>query len=183
MMIENTNFPSRPRLAGALCGALALLSSSAAAQTTSVPFPLLPIPGAEQRLGAPQLEPELTTIAQLQRLDEVVLTGLRAPDGHTFDLELERIDIERRRFGFQVNGVPAPDLLDGTAVSVWKGQIAGDPFSDVMLGFSNYGVRGWLRTRQGLLHVMPTEAADGGWFAAPSVLQYEDALNAAGISH
>ena len=183
MMIENTNLPRRPRLAGALCGALALLSSSAAAQTTSVPFPLLPIPGAEQRLGAPQLEPELTTIAQLQRLDEVVLTGLRAPDGRTFDLELERIDIERRRFGFQVNGVPAPDLLDGTAVSVWKGQIAGDPFSDVMLGFSNYGVRGWLRTRQGLLHVMPTEAADGGWFAAPSVLQYEDALNAAGISH
>ena len=67
-------------------------------------------------------------------------------------------------------------------MSVWKGQIAGDPFSDVMLGFSNYGVRGWLRA-PGLLHVMPTVAADGSWFAAPSVLQYEDALNAAGITH
>ena len=101
-MIEKSNSLRRPRLAGALCGALALLSSSAAAQTTSVPFPLLPIPGAEQRLGAPQLEPELTTIGRLQGLDEVLLTGLRAPDGHTFDLELERIDVERRRFGFQL---------------------------------------------------------------------------------
>ena len=50
-MIENSNNLRRPRLAGALCGALALLSSSAAAQTTSVPFPLLPVPGAEQQIG------------------------------------------------------------------------------------------------------------------------------------
>lgn len=164
-------------------GALAaLLAPAAAAQSTpTIPFPLRPAAGAELRMGAQQLEPELAIISRLPGLDEVLLTGVTTHDGRTFDLALERIDIERRRFGFQVDGAPAPDILDGTAVSVWKGQIAGDPLSDVMLGFSHYGCRGWIKSRDGLLHLMPTLAADGTWYAAPAILKYEDELNAAGI--
>ena len=101
--------------------------------------------------------------------------GSRAPDGRTFDLELERIDVERRRFGLAGQRRHAlSEILDGTAVSVWKGQIAGDPFSDGPIE---------LRRPAGCARASArcnTVAADGGWFAAPSVLQYEDALNAAG---
>lgn len=160
------------------------LTASAAAQTPSVPFPLKATPGStELRLDAPLLQPDMDVIAALPRLDRVEFTGITAPDGSVLTLELERIDLERRRFGFQVDGAPAPNALDGLAVSVWKGHIAGDPFSDVMLGFSNYGSRGWIRSRDGLIHVLPTVNEDGSWWGAPAILKFETDLNAAGIVH
>ncbi len=160
------------------------LVATAAAQTPSVPFPLQVAQGStELRLDAPLLQPDMDVIAALPRLDRIELTGLNAPDGSVLTLELERIDLERRRFGFQVDGAAAPDALDGLHVSVWKGHIAGDPFSDVMLGFSHYGSRGWIRSRDGLIHVLPTQNADGSWFGAPAILKFEADLNAAGIVH
>lgn len=160
------------------------LAATAAAQTPSVPFPLKADPGStELRLDAAVLQPDMDVIAGLPRLDRVEFTGITAPDGSVLTLELERIDLERRRFGFQVDGAPAPNALDGLAVSLWKGHIAGDPFSDVMLGFSNYGSRGWIRSRDGLIHVLPTVNADGSWFGAPAILKFEADLNAAGIVH
>ena len=97
--------------------------------------------------------------------------------------ELERIDLARRKFGVHVDGVLIPGITDGLSLSVWKGQIAGDEHSDVMLGFSSTGSRGWIRTRHELVHLLAMPHEGGSWRAAPGLLVTEDSLNTQGHVH
>ncbi len=146
-------------------------------------FPLQPAPGAAQQLGEPVLATDLAGVSALTRTDRVTLTDVPVPSGGTISLELERIDVARRRFGVQVDGAPAPEILDGLSLSVWKGRITGDDNSDVLLGFSNVGSRGWIRSREGLVHLLAMPHPDGSWRAAPGVLVTELDLNLQGLFH
>ncbi|MEM6572497.1 MAG: zinc-dependent metalloprotease, partial [Planctomycetota bacterium] len=90
---------------------------------------------------------------------------------------------ERRRFGVHVDGQLERNALDGLDMTVWKGSIAGDEHSQVMLGFSTHGSRGWIRTRTELVHLLAAPAADGTWRAASGVLVTERHLNALGHTY
>lgn len=169
----------------AACLALAATANAAASQTEELVFPLAESPNAEanaQRLGAPLLEPDLAAIERLTGLEHVLLTDVPLPDGLSSTLDLERIDLARRRFGFQIDGVPAPAALDDLSLSVWKGTIAGDPLSDVYLGFSKYGCHGWIKSRDGLVHLLPSEVTKGHWLGAPAVFVLERDLAGQGFS-
>lgn len=168
--------------AAALLAAPALLAGLTSAQTAQI-FPLQPAPGAELKLGEAVLTTDLSAIATLTTLDEVVLTGVPLPSGETVSLDLKRIDVERRRFGVHVDGVLIPGITDGLGLSVWRGQITGDEHSDVMLGFSSTGSRGWIRSRQELVHLLAMPHEGGSWRAAPGLLVTEESLNAQGHVH
>ncbi|MEM6674092.1 MAG: zinc-dependent metalloprotease [Planctomycetota bacterium] len=164
-----------------LCSIAAVTAALLSGSEAHVPFPFQPRRGAEQ-LGSPTLDLEPAAIAGLTRLDAVTLTGVTLPSGGTVSLELERIDVERRRFGVHVDGALVPGALEGLDLSVWKGRVAGDEASQVMLGFSRYGSRGWIRVRDELTHLMPVPASEGNWRDASALLVAEQELNAAGYS-
>ncbi|MGD2017333.1 MAG: zinc-dependent metalloprotease [Planctomycetota bacterium] len=171
----------QPRTA-ALLVAPVLLLGSAAAQSTQT-FPLQPTPGADRQLGEPVLATDLDAVAALTQLDQVVLTDVRLPSGEVVSLELDRVDVERRKFGIHVDGVLIPGAVDGLSLSVWRGQIVGDEASQVMLGFSNVGSRGWIRDRHELVHLLAMPHANGTWRAAPGLLVTEQSLNDRGHVH
>ena len=175
--------PASPLLRRSLGPVLLLLLGGSASAQATLRFPLQPATPASQRLGAPALAPDPAALASLSALDEVTLTDVPLPGGGSGSLVLERIDVSRRRFGIQVDGVPAPDALEGLDLSVWRGQLAGDEHSDVMLGFSNTGSRGWIRSRRGLVHLLAFPHEDGSWRAAPGVLVTEEDLNLMGHFH
>ena len=161
--------------------ALVLAAAPAVAQAPSVPFPLQPSADASA-LGAYH-DPDLVLIERLTRLDEVTLTDVLGPGGAPITLSLERIDTDRRRFDFRVDDTSIGDPSAALDLTIWRGAIAGDPFSDVLLGFSTHGCHGWIKSRDGLLHVLAAEAAGGGWGGARAVLATEADLNAAGHAY
>ncbi|MGB0330235.1 MAG: zinc-dependent metalloprotease [Planctomycetota bacterium] len=172
-----------PRLRKGLLLAAALLLPGIAAAQGSLPFPLHSVEGATEKLGEAVLSTDLDDIEALTQLKTVTLTGVPLPNGTSISLELERLNLTRRRFGVHVDGALVPDLIDGLDLSVWKGRIAGDDHSDVMLGFSNAGSRGWIRSRDGLVHLLTMPHEDGSWRAAPGVLVTEEDLNLQGLFH
>lgn len=130
---------------------LSAFGGAASAQVER-PFPLHPAPGAAP--GATILVPDGAAIRELEGLRAVRLTGLRSADGETLDLVLERIDLGRLRLGFRVDGQPRPDLLDGLALSVWRGHVAGEPGSGATLAFSLRGSHGWIDRPGARLHLV-----------------------------
>jgi len=174
--------PSRSVRRALLLAAPVLLAGAASAQS-SLSFPLQAAQGAAEKLGEDVLSTDLAGIAALTHLEAVTLTDVLLPSGETVSLDLERIDLARRKFGVHVDGVLIPGITDGLSLSVWKGQIAGDEHSDVMLGFSSTGSRGWIRTRHELVHLLAMPHEGGSWRAAPGLLVTEDSLNTQGHVH
>ena len=160
---------------------LCLLPAAAAAQAP-LSFPL-DLAGTDPGTGLTVLEPRGHEIAALMAHDRVLLRGF--PAGvRSVDLDLRRVDLDRRKFGFQVNGEERPDLLDGLDLSVWTGQVVGEPDSDVVLSFSNRGSRGWVRTAGEFVHLMPQPRQDGAvqdWSRSYALLARESELAALGI--
>lgn len=156
-----------------------VLASVASSQDARVPFPLTPI-AAEGRGAEVRLATDLDAVAALEHHDAIRMVGVPLPDGTNATLALERVDLERRDLGFHVDGAPAPAALEGLAVTVWRGSIEGVAHSDVMLGFSTHGSRGWIRTRTELVHLLASAHENGSWLAAPAVLTTEAALASAG---
>jgi hypothetical protein len=160
-----------------------LLGTSAAAQagaTTVRPFPLLD-DGLDAATGLPSLRPDLAALSGLAALDRVVLTGFTFPGGPSVDLELKRIDLARLNFGFRVDGRAAPALIDGLALSVWSGRVAGRAGSDAVLSFSTKGCRGWVQVDGEPLHLLP-QPTDGDWLAHRVLLARESDLADRGMS-
>ncbi|MFT7677473.1 MAG: hypothetical protein ACI8QC_001451 [Planctomycetota bacterium] len=152
---------------------------SAAAQDGTLTFPLTTI-AAEMSVSGLVMDPDLEAIANLDNFQSVILTDMLLPSGDVVDLELRRISVERCKFGFQVNGEPAGDLLAGLDLSVWKGSVVGLPKSDVMLSFSTHGSRGWIHMGSELVHLMPRPDASGDWGSGDVLVATERAMNAAG---
>ena len=149
---------------------VASLAPSAALAQQALPFPLAPA-GLEEWSGQEKLAPrDGSAIAALVGRDAVVLTDLALPGVGEVDLELERIPLEDLELGFQVNGQPAPGLLVGLELSVWKGKVVGEPASDVLLSFSTVGTRGWVDAGARRFHLLPQPGDGLNWRDGYSVV-------------
>ena len=168
---------------------LALLSALAgsvlAGVTSAQSFEPVPLRDAGTWPGTdlPLLQADAAGVLGLSArpTDEVVLGGFRMPSGQEVDLELRRIDLARRNFGFRVDGVPAPNLLEGLDISVWTGTVRGAPGSEVVLSFSNRGTRGWVNTGAELAHLMPQPGMGGNWDESVTIVATEEALRDIGM--
>jgi hypothetical protein len=141
--------------------------------------PLIPAP---PEAGFPGLvtHADPAGIRALAAHQAVRLTGLELPAIGPVELDLHRIDVERRAFAFEVDGVPRSDLLADLDLSVWRGTVVGLPDSTVVLGFSNAGSRGWIHTGEELVHVLPRPAPGPDWHASHVLLALEPDLVQAG---
>ena len=149
---------------------------------TSLPFPMRAIDGGfDAATGLPALVNEPDAVRDLLGHQSVVLRDFITPGGETVDLELTRIDVARRGFGFQVDGIAAPGLLDDTDLTVWKGTVAGHAGSEVVLSFSRYGTRGWVDTGAELVHVMAEPGAGKSWLNGHSLIALDGDLPAFGL--
>lgn len=160
----------------------ALALPLAAQAQDSLPFPMRAIDGGfDTATGLPALVNEPGAVRDLLDRRAVVLRDFALPGGESVDLELARIDVARRGFGFQVDGLPAPGMLDDTDLTVWKGTVAGHAGSDVLLSFSRYGTRGWVDTGGELVHVMAEPGAGKNWLAGHSLIARDGDLPALGL--
>ena len=146
-------------------------------------FPLA-VSAFDEAAGKIELEPRPGALAPLLGMRAVTFAGVPLPDGSMVDLELERLDLARLELGFRVNGVPAPALLVGLELSVWRGRVAGDPGSHVQLSFSNHGSRGWIARGGEIFHLVPAPGGPAGapksWSQAGATLVSESTLLSAG---
>ncbi len=155
-----------------------LLAPTAQAQVT-LEFPLQA--GPRLATGERLLRPDHDAIAGLASLagtGPLRLVGLALLGEEVVDLDLVPIDIGRLRFGFQVDGRPRPDLLDGLGLSVWRGHVSGDPDALVQVAFGHYGTQGWIEREGETLHLVarPDESGD---YLLGHTLVTSDALMAA----
>lgn len=150
---------------------LLALGASAAAQA-QFPFPMQ-VDSVEPAEGLVTVRPDYTAMAAILPETSVQLDGIYLPGGRLVDVRLERIDLASRKFGFFVDGVARHDLLDGLDLSVWKGTVAGEADSEVLLSFSRRGTRGWIRSQGDLVHFMPTTDESGSWENGSTVLVTE----------
>ena len=167
------------RLLPTLTGA-ALLCAPASAQSR-LAFPL-EVSATDTALGTVTLTPDAAAIAELAGQSQVQLTGLYLPGGELIDVELSRQSVERLRLGFYVDGAPAGDLTEGLDLSIWRGNVSGEPGSEVYLSFSNSGCRGWIQSADELIHLMPQPDANGNWQASTAMLVSEATLQDLGNS-
>ena len=160
--------------------AVALTCSSALAQRPEVTFPMASL-GSDAGLEALLLQPDLVALSGLESLSAVELTGFPLPSGGTVDLVLERLSVERHRFGLHLDGVAVPGVVESLGLTVWKGHVEGVLGSDVMLGLSPHGCRGWIDLGGDLIHVMPQPDSAGDWTQGHVVVMAEDSLNERGF--
>ncbi len=158
--------------------ASALLAAPALSQAR-LPFPLNATE-TDTALGTVTMAPDAETIALLMGEEHVLLTDLTLPGGELIDVELYRLSIERRRFGFQVDGERAGDLTAGLDLSIWRGYVPGAAGSQVYLSFSDSGCRGWIQRGTEVVHLMPRPDANGSWQAGDALLVSEETLNGLG---
>ncbi|MGQ0554301.1 MAG: M12 family metallo-peptidase [Planctomycetota bacterium] len=183
------------------CALLAFSLSAAtelAAQnpTPARGFPLLSA-GLDTGTGLPLLRPAAAAIAELAQpggAATVQFTGFPWPaptaaggaaavqaDLGVVTLELRRLAIERFGFGFQVDGQPAPGLLEGLALSVWTGRIANQADSEVLVSFSRSGSFGWLRSGNDLVHLLGQPGPGNNWNDSQVLVAREGELAARGL--
>lgn len=160
--------------------ALFALSASVPAQT-SLPFPLVSV-GADGATGLTRLDTDGAALAALTSPRALRLTGLSLGEQGSVSLDLTRMDLNRLKLGFVVNGLPSPGLLDGLDLSVWRGSVAGDASSDVLLSFSQRGSRGWISSGGQLFHLMPQPGSGGSWDDSHVLLVRESELAERGAS-
>jgi len=102
-------------------------------------------------------------ILQLEAYQAIRMMDVPTPEGDLIEVDLERISTSIRRFGFRVDDEARPDLLDGLGLTIWSGEVVGAPGSEVMLSFSLFGTRGWIRDAGQITHLMPTPSGDNDW--------------------
>ncbi len=167
------------------CALAAMIVVSSAAFTQSdMSFPMTPrgAEGVDQISGLRALEIDAGAVHALTLTDDVVLRGFELSRGASVDLALEKVDLDRLGFGFQVDGQPAPGLLDGLDLSVWLGKVVGDSSSEVVLSFSTRGARGWVTTAGEVTHLMPQPGFGNDWSDGYSVVAREVDLTERGLS-
>ena len=155
--------------------ALGLFGAATASAQEVLEFPLEPA-GRDAATGQLLLRSAPETARSLVDRSAVVFREVDLPTGALVDLQLERVPLGALRFGFQVDGRPAPGLLAGLDLSVWKGRVLGDESSDVILSFSNAGTRGWIHSRGETSHLMPQPGDGNDWSRGYSVFTTGRAL-------
>jgi len=137
-------------------------AAPALAQSTSVPFPL-EYSGYDKEASSHRMVNNANAILELELYQEVRLTSVPTPQGDLIEVDLKRVSTDICKFGFYVDGEPRPDLLDGLGLSVWAGEVVGSSNSEVMMSFSLYGSRGWIRNEGTMTHLMPHPAEGNDW--------------------
>ncbi|HZJ69905.1 MAG TPA: hypothetical protein VFF36_03175, partial [Planctomycetota bacterium] len=173
------SYPSASRMAACAlaCAVIVTLVPVLAAQAVAAPpqpdatlaSPLQPL-GVDAATGLPLFAPRgdaITALAVLAaRADHprLLLQDVALGGGRSVALDLASLDLGRLRFGFQVDGRPAGDLLDGLELSVWTGTVAGASGSEALLAVSTRGVWGWVRTDATgeAVHLL-SRPTDGDW--------------------
>lgn len=138
-------------------------------------FPL-DVVSTDPTIDSVTVKPDYAEINQLMGQRNVTMRDVYLPGGQMLDLELRRLNVDRLKYGFQVDGEERTDLLDGLNLSVWVGTVPGQPNSDVVLSFSNAGSRGWIQSHQGLFHLMPKADERGDWNNSSSLWMTEESL-------
>ncbi len=160
--------------------AAALLASSLSAQSFTPSEVASPVRAAGTYMGTdlPVLRMNDSAVSSLfaSPAREVRVADFELMNGQLVDLDLRRLDLNRMKFGFQVNGTPTPGLAESIEISVWSGTVAGRPGSDVLLSFSNVGSRGWVDDGLERVHVMPQPDAVNGWDESFSILARDSDL-------
>ncbi|MHC4377487.1 MAG: M12 family metallo-peptidase [Planctomycetota bacterium] len=165
--------------AASVVACLAWAGVSNAQQTFDFP---LDVTGDGLAPGQLTLEPRLDELPALTGADEAVLQGVPFPNGQVVDVAVRRVELDELKLGFQVNGVQAPNMLDGLDLSVWTGSVVGEEVSEVMLSFSNVGVRGWVRTPGRTIHLMPQPDGNGDWSRSEVLVADEASLGQLGMA-
>jgi hypothetical protein len=143
-----------------LCFALLSAAPGSAAEARGFPFDVLRADFERAELTLQARHEELAALAELAA---VRLTGVVLPDGRAVELELERVDLSRLESAIHVDGAPWRDALAHVGLTVWIGELAGAPGSEVALSFSQFGSRGWIKADGEAFHLMPFPDADGDW--------------------
>ncbi|MEO2094639.1 MAG: M12 family metallo-peptidase, partial [bacterium] len=164
----------------AILATAAVLSAPAFSQARQ-PFPFT-VSATDTALGTVTLAPEGAAIAGLTAESHVLLTDIYLPGGELIDVELYRLSVERRRFGFQVDGAAVGDLTVGLDLSIWRGTVPGEVASQVYLSFSNSGCRGWIQRANDVIHLCPQPNASGDWQNSEAVFVAESTLGRMGMT-
>lgn len=165
--------------AASFAACLAWAAVANAQQTFDFP---LDVSGEGLAPGQLTLEPRLDELSALTGSGEAVLQGVPFPNGQVFDVAVRRVNLEDLKLGFQVNGAPASNMLEGLDLSVWTGSVVGEQSSEVMLSFSNVGVRGWVRTPGRTVHLMPQPDGNGDWSRSQVLVADEASLGQLGMA-
>ncbi len=142
---------------------LALLGFSS--QTPTQFFPLQRTATQDPGRSGEELVLDAALIAQLNAasLDAVRLVNVPFPGGADVVLELERVRVDFSRAELVLDGVSQGFGVDTSQVSIWSGQVAGDPTSEAFFGFSASGSRGGYRTAGEWVHLLAEPGPDGTW--------------------
>ena len=143
---------------------LASLSLSLALPAAAAELPV-EVRRPAERAGELELRLRPLAVASLLELAQADLAGFPLSDGSCADLELERLDLAQLELGLSVDGSPAPGLLEGLDLTVWRGRVAGREDSQVALSFSQAGVHGWILV-DGVLHHLLSRGADELWIVS-----------------
>ena len=149
------------------------IASVASAETR--PFPLVQV--ALDSQGSIRLVVDAEALAELRGHEELVLTGVPLPDADPVDVSLERVRVLVPSGDVLVDGVATPSRAD---VTLWSGEIVGQPGSQAFFGFSPHGSRGWIHSEEGLVHLLAHPDVERGWEAAHASLVKEETLRAMG---
>ena len=141
---------------------------------TARPFPMDPT--GEPAPAGIELAYRPDLAAGLAEASATTLVGLQLADGTPLDLALERVHIARPGDQVWIDGVPVPGVRLDQDVTLWAGEVAGDPGSDVFIGFSEHGVRGWIDGSAGLYHLLALPDAAGRWQTGSTLLASEREL-------
>jgi hypothetical protein len=141
-----------------------------ASERAPIPFPMQPA-GSELSLRA-------DVALDLAGREHAVLTGMPLPGG-AVDVLVERVRTDLSGVELRVDGQTAR-WIDDPLASSWRGRIVGVPDSQVFLGFSSAGSRGWVQAGGELWHLLASPGAAGGWSSSVSRFATEDELLRAG---
>ena len=110
-----------------------------------------------------RLTPDHVALIGLAELGAVRFAAVPLPDGRLVDLDLERVEVERLALSIRLNDEPWADALEHVGLSVWMGEVVGEPGSEVALSFSQFGSRGWIKLGGKAFHLVASPGADGDW--------------------
>jgi hypothetical protein len=130
---------------------------------------------AEGPLGSYEFVPRAEEFVSLMDHTALSMPGVEIPGGTSVVLELERANFDFGSIGVHVDGEPAE--WNSGDLSLWRGSVAGDPFSDVFIGFSSLGTYGWIATAGETWHVSAFAGAGNDW-SAPGCRMWSESVSA-----
>ena len=112
-----------------LCAAIALsLSAPSFSQSAALSFPL-DYAGYDEAASSHRMVNNSEAILEMDLYQDIRLMDVPTPQGELIEVDLQRVSINRCKFGFRVDDEPRPDLLDGLGLTIWSGTVVGSPNS------------------------------------------------------